>query len=173
MATRIASTTGTGFTLLEVMVVLLIMGLLVGLVSALVLPDDQARLDVETQRLAQLLALASEQSRMGGHDIAWTVLPAGYGFLQREAGSFWTPVAGSDLLRARELPSGMAIVDLRVENTPATGPQRLEFNADGAALAFTLGLRLGTARSAIAGSPIGDIAVVDSAGVGNALALAP
>lgn len=173
MAKRSSSAASTGFTLLEVMVVLLIMGLLVGLVSAMVMPDDQARLDVETERLARLLALAGEQSRISGHDIAWTAQPAGYGFLQREAGSFWTQITGSDLLRSRELPSGMAIVELRVENTPATGPLRLEFSAHGAPLAFTIGMRLGTARSAIAGSPIGEIAVVDNAGGRNALAAPP
>lgn len=173
MARRSATATCPGFTLLEVMVVLLIMGLLVGLVSALVLPDDQARLDVETERLAQLLALAGEQARISGHDVAWTVQPAGYGFSQRKAGAFWTEATGDDLLRSRELPAGMAIVELRVENTPATGPLRLEFRADGEALAFTIGLRLGTARSAIAGSPVGQITVVDSAGGRNALAATP
>lgn len=154
-----------GFTLLEVLVVLLIMGLVVGLVSVMVLPDDGARLDVETGRLAQLLALAGEQARISGRPIAWTVQPPGYRFWQRDPGAGWTEMSGAELLRPRELPAGLAITGLRVENTPATGPMRLEFSADGSASAFTIALNLGRAQSAIAGSPVGEIAVVASQGV--------
>lgn len=162
-----------GFTLLEVLVVLLIMGLMLGLVSALVLPDDRARLDVETRRLAQLLTLAGEQSRVSGRAIAWTVQPPGYRFSQRDTGAGWTEMTRSELLRPRELPAGMAITGLRVENAPSTGPMRLEFSTDGTASAFTIDLSLGTSRSAIAGSPVGEIVVLEEEGVRHALPSPP
>ena len=56
-----------GFTLIEVLVVLLIMGLFVGMVSAIVRPDDSALLRVEAERLAQLLDLAAAESRLTGN----------------------------------------------------------------------------------------------------------
>ena len=158
-----------GFTLLEVLVVLLIMGLLVGLVSAVLLPDERARLGVESERLARLLALAGEEARLSGHAIAWTAEPAGYRFWQDDPTEGWTEMSGSDLLRPRTLPSGMAIIGLRVENTPAVEPLRLEFGADGAASAFALVLGMGATRATVAGSPVGEIAVASDQGARDAV----
>jgi len=173
VATPCSAATGNGFTLLEVLVVLLIMGLLAGMATVLLLPDDRARLGVETERLAQLLVLASDQSRVSGLAIAWTAQPPGYRFWQRDPRAGWTEMTGNDLLRPRDFPAGMAISGLRVENSPATGPMRLEFGPHGAATAFTIGLSLGTERSTITGSPIGEIAVVRGAGARDALPSTP
>ena len=71
-----------GFTLIELMVVLLIIGLFAGLVSTITRPDDRALLRVEAERLAQLLDLAATKSRLTGISIAWTADGPGYRFLQ-------------------------------------------------------------------------------------------
>ena len=158
-----------GFTLLEVLVVLMIMGLLVGLVSAVALPDDRARLGLESERLARLLALAREEARFSGRAIAWTAEPPGYRFWQLDQDDDWGEIRERDLLLPRTLPGNMAVLGLRVENSPVTGPLRLEFGSDGAASAFTLELGLGKARATIAGSPVGDIAVVGDEGGHDAI----
>lgn len=158
-----------GFTLLEVLVVLMIMGLLVGLVSAVALPDERARLGLESERLARLLALAREEARFSGHDIAWTAEPPGYRFWQHDPEDGWGEVRGRDLLLPRTLPRDMAVLGLRVENSPVTGPLRLEFRSDGTASAFALELRLGKASTTIAGSPVGRIAVIDTQGGHDAI----
>jgi general secretion pathway protein H len=158
-----------GFTLIEVLVVLLIMGLFVGLVSAIVRPDDRGLLRVETERLAQLLDLAAEESRLTGNSIAWTADGPGYRFwrMTGDARGFengfaqWSEIRDSDLLRARTLPQGMRISGLQVENSPAHGAMRLEFNPyGGTMLAYTIEMSLGAARYAVAASPIGEVRVV-------------
>ena len=164
--------TNRGFTLLEVLVVLVIMGLLVGLVSVVALPDDRARLGLESERLAHLLALASEEARFSGRAIAWTAEPPGYRFWQRDRDDGWSEIRERDLLLPRTLPGNMAVLGLRVENSPVAGPLRLEFGSDGAASAFTLELGLGKARATIAGSPVGDIAVVGDEGGHDAIPIA-
>jgi len=167
MARPSGASASRGFTLLEVLVVLLIMGLLVGLISARLLPDDRARLGVEAERLARLLALAGEEARIGGDAVAWTAEAAGYRFWRQDAAAGWRELEDRDLLRPRTLPAGMAVLGLRVENAPASGPLRLEFSAGGAASAFSLVLGLGDERARITGSPVGVIAV-DDAGGGDA-----
>lgn len=161
---------GRGFTLLEVLVVLAIMGLLVGLVSVVALPGDRARLGLETERLARLLALAGEEARFSGRAIAWTAEAPGYRFWQYDRDDGWIEIRERDLLLPRTLPDNMAVLALRVENSPVTGPLRLEFSSDGAASAFTLELGLGAARTTIAGSPVGDIAAVVDEGGHDAIA---
>ena len=153
-----------GFTLIEVLVVLTIMGLFVGLVSAIVRPDDRGLLRVEAERLAQLLDLAGAESRLAGKSIAWTAEGTGYQFWRMtgdsEVSADWSEIRDSDLLRARALPPGMMISGLAVENMRADGPMRLEFAPYGQVLSFTIEMSLGAARYAVASSPVGELRVV-------------
>lgn len=146
-----------GFTLIELLVVLLIMGLTAGLIGAVVRPDDRAQLRLEAERLAQLLELAAVESRLTGKRIAWTAEGAQYRFWRWREEVGWTE-AGDDALRARRLPSGMAISALRVEAKPAPGEPRLEFEPHGA-LAYDFRMTLGDARYAVAASPVGEVSI--------------
>jgi general secretion pathway protein H len=155
-----------GFTLIEVLVVLLIMGLFVGLVSAIVRPDARALLRVEAERLAQLLDLAAAESRLTGKSIAWTADGPGYRFW-RMTGAEWSEVRDSDLLRARALPQGMTISGLQVESMRSPEHMRLEFNPYGATLSFSVEMSLGAAHDTVLGSPIGDVRVSPEQGRTN------
>lgn len=152
-----------GFTLIEMLVVLLIMGLLVGLVGALARPDDAARVRVEADRLGQLLVLAATESRLTGESIAWVPDAQGYRFWRTEtlgpSPARWSEIAGNDPLRARTLPPGMRIASLLVENMPVSGAMRLEFVPHAPAPSFTIGLVLGAVRYLVAASPIGEVQV--------------
>ena len=147
---------------------LMIMGLFVGLVSAIVRPDDRGLLRVEAERLAQLLDLAAAESRLAGKAIAWTADGPGYRFWRMtgdaEASADWSEIRDTDLLRARTLPQGMMISGLQVENRPAHDAMRVEFNPYGPTLAFTIEMSLGAARYAVAASPIGELRVVPGEG---------
>lgn len=159
MTSAIVPQNARGFTLVEMLVVLLIMGITVGLVSANLQPSQRDRLRVEAERLAQIMDLAAEESRTTGKSIAWTADASGYRFWRQGGDSEWSEIRDSDLLRARSMPHGMSISDFRVE---AMGPQptmRVEFPPGGAMLAFNVELSLGVEHYAIAASPIGDLRV--------------
>lgn len=150
-----------GFTLIELLVVLLIMGLCAGLVGAIAQPDDRVRLRVEAERLAQLLDLAAVEARLTGKPIAWTAGPtpegAQYRFWRWREDAGWSE-ARDESLRARSLPSGMAISDLWIEATRPPGGMRLEFGADGS-LAYDFQMSLGAARYAVVASPVGEVRI--------------
>jgi len=146
-----------GFTLIELLVVLLIMGVTAGLIGAIVRPDDRALLRAESERLAQLLELAAEESRLTGKRIAWTADGAQYRFWRWRDDAGWSE-AIDDALRARRLPADMAISDLRIEAQPAPGGLRLEFEPHGA-LAYDFRMTLGEARFAVAATPVGEVRI--------------
>lgn len=154
----------SGFTLIEMLVVLLIMGLFVGLVSTIAQPDDRALVRVEAERLAQLLELAATKSRLTGKSLAWTADRTGYRFWQLSDDAFWSEVRDDDVLRARDLPQGMTISGLRVENVRSPENTRLEFSPYGPTIAFTIELSLGSANDTVAGSPIGEVRVLTQKG---------
>jgi general secretion pathway protein H len=153
-----------GFTLIELLVVLLVMGLAAGLVGAIAYPDDRARLRVEAERLAQLLDLAAVESRLTGKPVAWTaaLTPEGaqYRFWRWREDAGWSE-AREDSLRARSLPSGMAISDLRIEAMQPPGGLRLEFDPHGSQ-AYDFQMSLGAARYAVTASPLGEVRIHES-----------
>jgi general secretion pathway protein H len=153
-----------GFTLIEVLVALLIMGLLVGLVSAIVRPDDRGLLRIEAERLGQLLDLAASESRFTGERIAWTADSTGYRFWRTNGDAGWSEMHDSDLLRARSLPQGMTIAGLQVENMRSHGAMRVELAPYGPAPLYIIELSLGSVRYAVTASPLGDVRVVPREG---------
>jgi len=148
-----------GFTLLELLVVLVIMGLTVGLVSAVVRPDDRALLGIEADRLAQLLDLAATEARLTGRSIGWTSDGRGYRFWRVSADGNWYEVRDSNTLRRRTLPRGMRISSLRVEMMPPQAGMRLQFGAYGPTPGFSIEMSLGDERYTVVGSPVGEVRV--------------
>ena len=152
------------FTLLEMLVVLMIMGLFVGLVSAITRPDDRAVLRLEAERLSQLLDFAAAEAQLTGKSIAWTADSSSYRFWRAGDDSTWSEIRDSELLRTRTLPQGVAISGFRVENMRPQGPMRLEFAPEGSSLAFSVAMSLGAEHCVVAGSPIGDVRVLPGEG---------
>jgi general secretion pathway protein H len=153
-----------GFTLIEMLVVLMIIGLFAGLVGTITQPDGRAVLKLEAERLSQLLDFAATEARLSGKSIAWTAEESGYRFWRAGEDAAWTEVRDSDLLRARTLPQGVAVADFRVENMRPQGGMRLEFTPQGSPLAFSIGLSLGAERYAVTGSPVGEVRVLPGTG---------
>src|SRR4029079_9495771 len=91
----------SGFTLIEMLVVLLIMGIFVGLVSTITQPEDHAMVKLEAQRLARLLARVATNSRLTRRTTAWTADAHSYRFWQFSEDAFWTEILDDDTLRAR------------------------------------------------------------------------
>lgn len=139
---------------------MLIMGLMVGLVSTILRPDDRALLRIEAERLAQLLDLTATESRLSGQAMAWTADGPGYRFwrMTREAG--WAEIRDNDLLRARKLPQNMTISGMSIEQAPAHGAMRMEFSPYGPSLSYAIEISMGAAHCTVAASPIGEVRVI-------------
>ncbi len=153
------SRAGRGFTLIEVLVVLLIMGIMLGLASVIAAPGERDRVQLEAERLAELLTVASEQARYTGESVAWIADAGGYRFLRLRPEVGWVEIRDVDALRPRLLPPGIALAGLRVENLPRPA-MRLEFPPYGAPLSFAIALASGNERALVSGTPLGEVSAL-------------
>ncbi len=101
-----------GFTLIEVLVVIIILGVLIGTVSLSIAPQAQRRYEKEVQGLRQLFIFAEENARQTGQALRWVSqgqAPTQYQFLRREVSTSgvvsWVEVGVGklgDVLRQRK-----------------------------------------------------------------------
>ncbi len=103
-----------GFTLIEIMVVMVIIGVILGFATLSIGDGGQARkLEQEMQRLASLLTLASQEAIMQAKEMGVYFEKGGYRFY--ENGQVLT--AQNDIFRPRLLPLGMQ-AEIRLEGEP-------------------------------------------------------
>ena len=90
----------SGFTLLELLVVIVLAGILLSIVTISVTPDDRQQLAREAQRVGQLFALAADEARIRQQAIYWEADLSGYRFVTIVDGERRL-VSDDDLLRER------------------------------------------------------------------------
>ncbi len=105
-----------GFTLLEIMVVVLIIGIILSFATLSFRDNKVPALKEEAQRLAALLNLAREEAILASREYSVVLKETGYDF-QQYLDKEWSPLLDDKILRARELPEGMIMeADLEGES---------------------------------------------------------
>jgi general secretion pathway protein H len=97
-----------GFTLIEILVVLVIVGIIVAaaLLSLGTLGDDR-NLQTQARRLTTLLQMATDDATIQGRDFGIEVMTAGYRFVEHDPLlNQWFEVTDDDLMRERKLEEG-------------------------------------------------------------------
>lgn len=80
-----------GFSLIEVMVVLVMIGIIAGTISVSIAPTAGSTLRLDARELAQRMTAAQQQVRLDGRVIVWQARGDGYAFMR----GTWTAVPGS------------------------------------------------------------------------------
>ncbi len=106
---------GCGFTLIEVLVVMAILGILSTFVMLSTAPDRRGEARNEATRLGLVLEAALQQSQWGGRTIAWSADAKGYRFWRADSERRWEPIAGDELFRPRLLAEGMSVSAIEIE----------------------------------------------------------
>ncbi|GAB4350015.1 MAG: hypothetical protein Kow006_12260 [Gammaproteobacteria bacterium] len=110
-----------GFTLIELMVVLLIIGLSVGFIVLSVSTRGDDRLaEEEARRLAALIEMAQQEAIVHNRELAVTFGRDGYRFLRLEEKK-WQVISEDELLRPRELPPGIELKLTLEGDSPGIG----------------------------------------------------
>jgi general secretion pathway protein H len=98
----------TGFTLIEILVVLVVLSIGAGLVVANLERDPRRVAMAEARRLAGALEHASSLAQWTNRTLGVSVLPDGYRFWERGTEGRWVALGGSDTLAPRALPAPLS-----------------------------------------------------------------
>ena len=145
-----------GFTLLELLVVLVIAGLTLGMVSFNAMPSPRQVLEKESQRIALLLQLARDEAIVRNRPIAFEADTLGYHFLMRED-NLWQALTQDDLLRDR--PFQRPPVTVSITPQQAQGRERVVFGREPVDKPFVLTLASGADSVHITADGIGHFTV--------------
>jgi general secretion pathway protein H len=116
-----------GFTLLEMLVVLVIAGLLVSLASVAMTRNPRTDLNEEAQRLALLFESAGDEAQVRARPIAWQPYDGGFRFDMRTDDG-WRPLR-DDLLGPRRWEGGVTSVTIDYPGSDVH-PSRVVFGTE-------------------------------------------
>jgi general secretion pathway protein H len=148
----------SGFTLVEMMVVMVIIGITLGLVSLNAIPSPQQHLQSEASRLALLLQLARDEAIVRNRLVAFEADDMQYRFIVRNE-TRWDPIVDDDLLRQREFKEGPLTLLMDPNTTLPGAPLRITFGREPVDKPFLLTMTAGTAHVAIRADGIGHFVV--------------
>ena len=142
-----------GFTLIELVVVVLLLSIIVGMVAVNLDADDTSEVRDEADRLALLLNTAQQDAILEGQVLALALEERGYHFLRLNDSGTLAPIIGDELLRPRELAPGIMVSAIEVAGAQQEGEQRaILLQPSGELEDFAITLRKRAARWQVKGS---------------------
>jgi general secretion pathway protein H len=141
-AATVATRRTSGFTLIEVLVVVVILAVLVSLVTVRIAPDARQSLRDEATRLATVLGHAHDEAIVTGAAFAWQADSNGYRFVRRDPDRVWRAVEGDPTLRARTFPVGVALAAVETPERTTNATPALVISPTGASGPFRITLAL-------------------------------
>lgn len=151
-----------GFTLIEVVVVMLILSIILGLAGMRLTRDRGDDLRDEGRRLALVLQNAQQQAILEGRPLAFSFNDEGYRFLQLDAKGKFVPIEKDELLAPHELPHPMTLGPATSRNKTGMSTDKkrkdmIVFDPSGEFPAFTMVLTIGELTWYVEGSDDGQI----------------
>jgi len=143
-----------GFTLLEMLVVLLIAGIIISLASLTLTRNPRTDLNEEAQRLALLFESAGDEAQVRARPIAWQPQAGGFRFdIRTEDG--WRPLR-DDLLGPRQWEGGVTSVAITYPGgDDDTNANRLIFGTEAVDVPVQVTLFSPAGRATIVGTGTG------------------
>jgi general secretion pathway protein H len=148
----------SGFTLVELMVVMVIIGLTLGLAALNAIPSPRQDLQKEAQRIALLLQLARDEAIVRNRQVTFVADSERYRFLVRNE-TRWDTVTNDDLLRERGFKNAPLQLLLDPPSAGAANPLRITFGQEPVDKPFVLTLASGDNSVAIRADGVGHFTV--------------
>ena len=153
-----ARSSSSGFTLVELLVVMVIIGITLGLATLNALPSPRQDLENEAKRIALLLQLARDEAIVRNRLVAFEANGERYRFMVR-GDTGWEPVTRDDLLRERSFKNPPLRLVLEPSGTGGPDMLRITFGREPVDRPFVLTLASGANEVAIRADGVGHFTV--------------
>lgn len=135
-----------GFTLIEILVVILLIVIVLGMVGLSIGRDESRAVREEAERLAAVLNSVREEAIMQAQIVAVRFDASSYAFERMNQERKFEEIEGDSLMRARALPPEMEFSAVSLDGQPARQRARVVFFPTGVAQsAFAVTLQQGAA----------------------------
>ena len=148
----------SGFTLLELLVVLVVVGIMLGMVSMTAIPNKKQALLTDAQRVALLLQLVREEAIVRNREVAFELDSEQFRFYVRGDTS-WQLLADNDLFRERSFQSAPLDITMQPGPTQVSLPLKIIFGREPVDKPFVLTLRHDDAAVSIQADGLGHFSV--------------
>jgi general secretion pathway protein H len=147
----------SGFTLIEILVVIFIIAVIVSLTSVQLMRGPADLVREESEHLALLLRAAREEAILQGRVFAFGAGRESYRFLRLERNGRLKVAGRDELFRPQRMPPGVVIEALQIEGAGDSAQDGVVFLPSGELPAFRILLKSGSARWSVVGAPDGTI----------------
>jgi type II secretion system protein H len=149
----------SGFTLVEVLIVVVVIAIASGFVIVNLGGDDRRSAEREAGRLAGALEHAAALAQWKGETLGVSADGTGYRFWRRGADNRWTPVQDDEVLAPRALPAQFAVSPASYAGAPVAADAILPFRPSGRNEPYALLLASPTWSLVVAGDPLNRVQV--------------
>ena len=149
-----------GFTLLEMMVVLVVASIMLSVATLSLMPSAQTVLRDESQRLAFLMENGAMASQAGGQPLAWSGSGNSYRFWLRSKEGEWLRIEHDNLLHSRTLPEAVRIGGISFDGRNIDPGSLVILSPELSAKSFRVSLVSGDLISDVVGNGLGKVEVV-------------
>jgi len=149
-----------GFTLIEILAVLAIVGVAAGMTMALVAPDERDVAAREARRFAGALEYAAERAQWRNEPLGVSAERGVLRYWRRDAGNDrWLPLTDDDVLRAHALPEPLAASALAYAGRALAADAVVPLRASGRNEPFAFLLATPRWRTVVAVDPLNRVSV--------------
>jgi type II secretion system protein H len=149
----------TGFTLVEILVVIAVIAIASAIVIVNLDRDDHRAALREATRLAGALEHAASLAQWRGETLGISAEGNGYRFLRRGTDDRWTAMGDDDVLAPRALPSPLTLAPATFAGAPVAPDAILPFRPSGRNEPYTLLLASPAWTLIVAGDPLNRVQV--------------
>jgi general secretion pathway protein H len=159
--------TSTGFTLIEILVVLFVIGIAASLAVVKLSNDDGRDAEREAKRLAGALEHAALLAQWSSETLGVSAEGRTYRFWQRDASDRWNAYTGDEVLAARALPGALWVAPTSYAGAPVPLDAILPFRPSGRNEPYSITLRSPAGQIVVSADPLNRVAFSPLAPAGD------
>lgn len=150
-----------GFTLLEMLVVLVVASIMLSVATLNLMPSAQTMLREESRRLAFLMENGAMASQAGGQPLAWSGTGNSYRFWLRSKDGEWLRIERDNLLHPRNLPDAIRIGEISFDGRRIEPGSLVILSPELSAKNFKVRLNSGNFYADVVGNGLGKVTVAE------------